>query len=170
MQIDKTKLKGVLLIKPDIFKDLRGEFVETYNEKLYLKEVADIRFIQDDISVSKKDVLRGIHGDAVTWKLISCLHGEIYFVVVNCDRDSTDFGKWQSFILSDRNRFQVLIPPKYGNAYLVLSEKAIFNYKQSTYYDPSKQFSYKWNDAKFNIQWPITTPILSRRDEIGHFV
>jgi dTDP-4-dehydrorhamnose 3,5-epimerase len=170
VKVEKTGLVGVLLIKLDVFEDLRGEYVETYNEKLYREHGINVKFVQDDISISLKYVLRGIHGDAGTWKLVSCLYGRFYLVVVNCDTDSKDFGKWQSFVLSDRNRHQVLVPPKYGNAHLVLSERAIFQYKQSTYYDPTGQFTYKWNDPKFNIWWPIKNPILSRRDELGHFI
>ena len=170
IKVLKTKLKGVLQIFPNIFGDLRGQFVETYNEELYKKNGINVRFVQDDISVSTKNVLRGIHGDNKTWKLLSCLYGKLYFVVVNCDENSKDFGKWQSFILSDVNRQQILVPPKYGNAYLVLSKKAIFSYKQSTYYDPKRQFSYKWNDSRFKIKWPIKNPILSERDKSGHYV
>lgn len=165
MEISKTLLDGVLLVKPDVFEDHRGEYIETYNEKILSEHGIDIKFVQDDISVSTKHVLRGIHGDNETWKLISCLHGKFYLVTVNCDMESKNFGKWQSFVLSDRNRQQVLVPPKYGNAHLVLSDKAIFHYKQSTYYDRSKQFTYKWNDARLNIWWPIKNPILSQRDE-----
>ena len=73
-------------------------------------------------------------------------------------------------MLSDVNRLQILVPPKYGNAHLILSDKAIFHYKQSTHYNPAKQFTYKWNDPKFNIWWPIKNPILSQRDEEGHYV
>lgn len=170
MKIAKTKLDGVLSIHLDSFNDFRGEYVETYNEGLYQKHGINVKFIQDDISISKKNVLRGIHGDSETWKLISCLCGEFYLVVVNCDTASKDFGKWQSFTLSDSRRMQVLVPPKYGNAHLILSAKAIFHYKQSTYYDPGKQFTYKWNDSRFNISWPVKKPILSKRDELGHFV
>jgi len=170
IKVSKTNLEGVLLIKPEIFKDIRGEFVETYNEELYRKEGIDVKFIQDDIAISAKNVLRGIHGDNKTWKLLSCLYGRLYFVVVNCNKDSDNFGRWQSFILSDVNRLQVLVPPKYGNTYLVLSKQAIFHYKQSTYYDPKSQFSYKWNSSRFKIQWPIKNPILSQRDKAGHYV
>jgi dTDP-4-dehydrorhamnose 3,5-epimerase len=165
MEIKKTDLKGVLEIKPDVFEDFRGEYIETYNEALYKENAIGIKFVQDDISVSTKDVLRGIHGDNETWKLISCLHGRFYLVVVNCDKQSADFGKWCSFVLSDKNRLQILVPPKYGNAHLVLSETTIFHYKQSTYYDRSKQFTYKWDDPELNIWWPIKNPILSQRDE-----
>jgi len=165
MEVSGTKLDGVLLIKLGVFEDHRGEYIETYNEALYKKNRVDVKFIQDDISVSTRNVLRGIHGDDCTWKLISCLYGRFYLVVVNCDTESKDFGKWQSFVLSDKNRLQVLVPPGYGNAHLVLSDMTIFHYKQSTYYDPAKQFTYKWNDPKLNIWWPIKNPILSQRDD-----
>ena len=106
----------------------------------------------------------------MTWKLITCLYGRFYLVVVNCDKDSEHFGRWQSFVLSEYNRHQVLVPPKYGNGHLVLSDRAIFHYKQSTYYDPSRQFTYKWNNPRLNIWWPVRAPILSRRDDSGRFV
>lgn len=165
IKVSKTNLNGVLLIEPDVFKDLRGEFVETYNESIYKEEGIDIKFVQDDISVSFKNVLRGIHGDSETWKLVSCLYGKIYLVIVNCDESSGSFGKWQSFDISAENRRQILIPPKYGNAYVVLSDGCIYNYKQSTYYNRDKQFTYKWNDPRFKISWPIKDPILSERDK-----
>lgn len=170
MEVSKTKLDGVLLIKLDVFEDHRGEYIEIYNEELYRKNGIDIKFVQEDISVSIRNVLRGIHGDHKTWKLISCLYGKFYLVVVNCDAESENFGKWQSFVLSERNRHQVLVPPRYGNGHLVLSDKAIFHYKQSTYYDPSHQFTFKWNDPELNIWWPIKNPILSQRDEVGYCV
>lgn len=166
MEISKTELDGVLLIKPPtIFEDFRGTYVELFNEKLYSEAGIDIKFVEDDISVNSRYVLRGIHGDFQTWKLISCLHGKFYLVVVNWDQDSAQFGKWQSFILSDQNRLQVLVPPKCGNGHLVLSELSIFHYKQSCYYDPIGQFTLFWNDPKLNIWWPIRNPIVSKRDE-----
>jgi dTDP-4-dehydrorhamnose 3,5-epimerase len=170
IDIQTTKLPGVLVVKPTIFEDHRGEYVELYNEDLFREKEITVKFIQDDISVSSKHVLRGIHGDGETWKLISCLHGKFYLMVVNCDKGSKDFGKWQSFVLSDKNRLQVLIPPKHGNGHLVLSDTAIFHYKQTTYYNPKGQFSYTWNDPIFKMWWPIKNPILSQRDEAGHFV
>jgi len=168
MKVEKTKLDNVLLVKPDIFEDFRGFYVEIFNDKLYKEHGIDIKFVQDDISVSSRDVLRGIHGDDKTWKLISCLKGEIYVVVVNCDKKSKNFGEWQSFDLSEDNRHQVLVPPKHGNAHVVLTDEAIFHYKQSTYYNPKvlKQFTYRFDDPRFNIWWPIKNPILSERDEV----
>ena len=170
MEVIETKLKGVLLIKPEVFEDFRGQYVETYNEDLYREHGVDVKFIQDDISVSNQHVLRGIHGDAETWKLISCLHGSFYLMVINHDESSDEFGKWQGFTLSDTNRHQVLVPPYFGNGHVVLTEKAIFHYKQNTYYNPKGQFTIVWNDPQFGMWWPIKNPILSRRDEAGKFV
>jgi dTDP-4-dehydrorhamnose 3,5-epimerase len=170
MQVRKTKLDGVLVIKPEVFEDFRGQYVETYNEDLYKKNGVTTRFVQDDISVSSRHVLRGIHGDAETWKLVSCMYGKFYLAVVNCDHESASFGKWESFVLSDANRLQVLIPPKHGNGHVVLSDQAIFHYKQNTYYNPKGQFTYKWNDPQLKIWWPVKNPLLSQRDELGGFV
>jgi len=165
MEVTKTKLDGVLLIKPPtIFEDFRGTYVETYNEKLYHEAGIKVKFVQDDISASSQNVLRGIHGDSKTWKLVSCLYGEFYLVVANWDKASPQFGQWESFTLSDRTRLQVLVPPKFGNGHLVLSQLAIFHYKQNTYYDRAGQFTIPWNDPRLNIQWPVKNPILSKRD------
>ncbi|MHC9544294.1 MAG: dTDP-4-dehydrorhamnose 3,5-epimerase family protein [Vulcanimicrobiota bacterium] len=168
--VEKTRLEGVLLIKPHVYEDFRGEYVETYNEDLYKEKGITVKFIQDDISVSRRHVLRGLHGDSETWKLISCPYGCFYLAVVNCDTESSHFGEWQGFTLSDKNRHQVLIPPKYGNGHVILTETALFSYKQSAYYEPEKQFTYRWDDPKLNIWWPVKDPILSMRDEAGHFV
>ena len=127
MKIYKTKLEKVLLIKPYIFKDFRGTYTEIYNKKIFNKNLTNIKFIQDDISISKKNVLRGIHGDQKTWKLISCLYGEFYFVVVNNDKNSKQYKKWISFHLNDKNKHMILVPPKFGNGHYVISEKAIFH-------------------------------------------
>jgi len=170
MKFEKTDLEGVLMITLDVFEDHRGEYIETYNEQIFNDHGIHVKFVQDDISVSTRHVLRGIHGDEETWKLISCLYGKFYLVVVNCDKESNNYGKWQSFNLSEYNRQQILIPPKYGNAHLVLSDQSIFHYKQNTYYNPKRQFTYKWNEQKFNIWWPIKNPILSQRDETGQFI
>ena len=169
MNIVNSTLDGVLRINLDAFEDHRGYYLETYNEKIYESSGIDIKFIQDDISVSSKNVLRGIHGDQETWKLISCLQGEYYLVVVNCDKTSSQYKKWESFTLSEHNRVQILVPPRFGNGHLVMSDRTIFHYKQSTYYNPRGQFTIRWNDPEYNIKWPSTSPILSKRDEIGYF-
>lgn len=179
-KISRTKLEGVLLIKCEPYEDFRGEYVEIFNEEKYLEEIANLlkgtvyekgganlHFVEDDISTGFKGVLKGIHGDSKTWKLVQCLFGKFYLVVLNNNKKSKDYGKWEGFTLSDKNRLQVLIPPMYGNGHLVLSEYDIYHYKQSSYYDPNNQFTIKWNDPKFKIWWPTKNPILSQRDETG---
>jgi dTDP-4-dehydrorhamnose 3,5-epimerase len=166
INIVKTELEGVLLITPPTnFEDFRGEYIELYNKKIYQKNGVEINFIQDDISVSRKNVLRGIHGDQETWKLISCLYGSFYLIVVNNNPKSSQYKKFISFTLSDKNRKQVLIPPKHGNGHLVLTKQAIFHYKQNTEYNRNGQFTIRWNDPEYGIWWPIKNPIVSQRDE-----
>ena len=166
MDVTPTKLDGVVLVRPPtVFEDFRGHYVELYNEELYTKAGITARFIQDDMSVSNRHVLRGIHGDRVTTKLISCLIGRFYVVVVDWRDDSSTRGQWVSAVLSESNRQQVLVPPGCGLGHLILSDLAIFHYKQSSYYDRSSQFTLRWNDPALNIWWPVKSPTLSRRDE-----
>lgn len=166
IEVFKTKLKNVLLIKSSIFEDFRGYFVETYNKQEYKEKGINIDFVQDNISISSRHVLRGIHGDSKTWKLISCLKGRIYVVVVDCNEESNNFGKWQSFILSNTNKYLILVPPMYGLSHLILTNNAILSYKQSTYYGSTKQFTYRFDDPRFGIYYPIQNPILSERDNL----
>jgi len=167
IEVLDSKLNGVKIIKPSVFEDFRGQYIETFNKEDYANAGIDVDFIQDDISVSHHKVLRGIHGDSETWKLVSCHYGSFYLVVLNNDPGSDQYLQWDSVTLSDKNRLQVLIPPKFGNGHLVLSDMAIFHYKQNTYYNQKGQFTYVWNDPKVNIWWPIKDPILSVRDETG---
>ena len=165
MQVCDTKLDGVKLITPPTaFEDFRGTYVELYNRELYHEHGITADFVQDDISTSSKHVLRGIHGDAKTWKLISCLVGRFYLVVVNNDPTHPQYRQWQAFTLSDANHLQVLVPPKFGNGHLVLSDFTVFHYKQSTDYDRASQFTLMWNDPALGLWWPVRDPIVSRRD------
>ena len=165
MKVKKSTLDGVLVIEPPtVFEDHRGCYVETYNRELYHEAGITQDFIQDDVSTSFQNVLRGIHGDEETWKLVSCLHGEFYLVVVNWDKESPQYMKWQGFYISDTNHLQVLIPPKFGNAHLALSELCLFHYKQTTTYNRASQSTLMWNDPDLDIWWPIKKPILSQRD------
>lgn len=169
--VEKTKLDGVLLVKPGIFRDFRGTYTETYNKKQYQEMGIPVEFVVDDYSTSKKGVLRGLHGDQKTWKLVSCKLGALYQVVLNFDPTSPQFGQWVSFELTEENCWQVLIPPKFANGHYALADKIIFNYKQSQYYDPKVkdggQFTVRYNDPKFNVVWPFNgeEPILSERDK-----
>lgn len=172
LEIQNTNLENVLLFKPFIYEDFRGEFIELYRDDTYLEAIEErtgqkLDFIEDCMSISSRHVLRGIHGDNESWKIVNCLRGNVYVVIVNCNLEDSNFGKWQAFTLSEKNRAQILVPPKYGTAHLVLSEEAFWHYKFTTHYDPINrpQFSYRFDDAKFKIWWPIKDPILSKRDE-----
>jgi len=164
LKVENTNLEGVLKIIPSVFEDHRGMYVETYNMEDYEKNKIGIKFVRDDISTSGKNVLRGIHYDNKTWKLIQCMYGKIYFVTVDMRKDSKQFLQWQSFILSAENRHQVLVPPGFGNGHLVLSDECIFHYKMSEYYDPDNEIAVKWDDPKINIFWPVKNPVLSKKD------
>lgn len=166
LKVENTQLEGVLKITPNtIFEDFRGEYVETYNRRLFEEAGLNHEFLEDDISVSTKNVLRGFHGDARRTKLITCLFGKFYFVVVNNDPKSAQYRHWASFTMSDKNYFSILVPPNFGNAHLVLSERTIFHYKQTGMYDPDAQFTLKWNDPTIGAWWPVKNPQLSVRDE-----
>jgi dTDP-4-dehydrorhamnose 3,5-epimerase len=148
--------------------------VESFHQKHYeeaLKEKGvDIHFVQDDFSFSFKDVLRGIHGDDKTWKLVSCPQGRIYYVVTCCDKESPQFGQWQGFTISEENYQQVLVPPKHGASFLALSN-CTFHYKQTSYYEDCQQFTYNALDQYFNINWAsmCKDPIMSERDKNAEF-
>ncbi len=165
LKVEKTTLEGVFLVKPLSHEDDRGNFYETYNDKEYKNSGLTANFVQDDVSKSKKGVLKGMHGDSGTYKLVQCVYGEVYAVVLNCNPNSSDFGKWESFILSSDNKYQLYIPPMYGNGYYVMSDIAVYTYKQSTYYGDFKQFTYKYNDPRFGIQWPGEALVISERDK-----
>ncbi len=164
MKIEKTTLAGVYLITPDVHEDKRGNFYETYNEKSYRDAGLTANFIQDDISCSVKGVLKGMHGDLGTTKLVQVAYGSVYAVILNCDEKSADFGKWESFELSSENKRQLYIPPMYGNGYYVTSDIAVYTYKQDTYYGEYQQFTYKYNDKRFGIKWPDAVSVISERD------
>ena len=168
MKVKNTLLDGVVEVELESFKDFRGEYLESYNKNQYELNGISQNFIQDDFSTSSKDVLRGIHGDQETWKLVSCIYGFFFLVVVNNDPNHHQYGKIFETVLSDKKRSQILIPPKFGNGHMVISESAIFHYKQTTYYNQKGQFTILWNDKNLNISWPHANPILSKRDNEGH--
>ena len=154
----------IKLFKNKAFKDLIGYYWTSWKKG----SIKKIKFKHDKFSMSKKNVLRGLHGDSKTWKLVSCPYGKFLLVVVNCNKKSKDYLKWKSWTLSHDNGVQLLIPPNYANGHLCLSDRCLFHYKLSykgSYLDAKQQFSLKWDDPKLNINWGIKKPILSKRDK-----
>jgi dTDP-4-dehydrorhamnose 3,5-epimerase len=170
MKIEQSKiLPEVTILTPDVFHDFRGKYVETYNEKEYsiLTDYNNesLKFVQDDISMSQQHVLRGLHGDFKTWKLIQCLYGSIFVAAVDMRPDSPNYLKHDTFSVSEHDRRQVLIPSGFANGHLCLSDKCIFSYKQTTYYEgQGKQFTVRYDDPSVGITWPVKDVILSKRD------
>ena len=156
-------INGVVDREQDAFTDYRGDLYTIWKDDDF-----DLNFNHDKVSTSRKHVLRGIHGDNKSWKLVTCLYGEIYFVIVDNRESSDTFLQWESMMLTDRNRKQVLIPPGVGNGFLVMSHRSVFHYKWSyegEYPDVDQQFTIKWNDPIVGVDWPIDNPILSKRDK-----
>jgi dTDP-4-dehydrorhamnose 3,5-epimerase len=157
-------MKGIKVLKSSIFKDHRG-YLWTSWEKKKIK----LKFNHDKFSVSKKNVLRGLHGDSKTWKLVSCVFGKVFFVVVNNDKKSKEYLKKKTFILNHNKNTQILIPPKFVNGFLCLSDKCVFHYKLSytgKYFDVKDQMVVKWNDKRLKIKWPTKKNLLfSKRDK-----
>lgn len=160
MKIEKTTLEGVKLVKPEVFEDFRGRYVTITNEKEY-----PWKFLEHCISTSSKGVLRGIHLDPDCDKLLTVMHGAIYYVVVDVDT-----GQWESFILSGENHYQILKPRKYGAGFLALTNNAVFYHANSEHYDPRRQKTFRWDEPRFNIYWPISSPILSERDKHADYI
>lgn len=175
MKIEESRrIRDLKIIQPPVFHDFRGEYIETFHADRYRFSKADgspLVFVEDDVSVSRRGVLRGLHGDWKTWKLIQCLYGAIYFVVADLRPDSTTYLHWQAFAVNDRNRQQILVPAGCANGHLCLTETCIFSYKQSEYYTgAADQFTVRWDDPRLGIWWPIRDPILSQRDSTAAFL
>ena len=167
-------LPQVKIVQPSIYHEYRGMITTTYHSDFYDKLLPandrneGLKFNHDRYSKSKINVLRGLHYDDKTWKLISCPHGKLYLVVLDLREKQPNYGKWESFIIGPETGTQVLIPPMFANGHYVMENDSIFQYKLAypgEYYDDDKQGTVFWNDKRFNIDWPTETPILSKRDK-----
>jgi|TARA_B100000795_G_C22562639_1_gene346953 dTDP-4-dehydrorhamnose 3,5-epimerase len=146
------------------FKDKRGFYWTTWKKGVFKKT----EFNHDKFSISKKNTLRGLHCDFKSWKLVTCVYGKVLLVVVDVRKDSKNYLKSKKILLTHNKPKLILIPPYYANAHLSLSSICVFHYKWSykgKYIESKKQHSYRWNDPKINIKWPIKKPILSKRDK-----
>ncbi len=167
MIVVATKLKDCVIIEPEVFRDERGFFLETFQSIKY-DDLAGITlpFVQDNYSRSLKGVLRGLHFQKTKpqGKLVRVVRGEVYDVAVDLRKNSNTFCQWESVVLSEHNQKQLWVPPGFAHGFLVLSETADFDYKCTDFYDPSDEGAILWNDQNLDISWPIEKPILSFKD------
>ena len=169
MNLIKRTIDGLILLKPTIFKDERGYFMESYNQKNINKLLGDIHFVQDNESESSRGVLRGLHFQKPPFaqaKLVRCLKGEILDVALDLRKKSRTYGLFETILLSDKNKNKLFIPKGFAHGYIVLSESAIVSYKVDNYYNPNYESGVLWNDTDLNIDWKINADevILSEKD------
>lgn len=167
MKVEQTTLPGVLLLKPKVFGDKRGFFLETFRADALHKAGLTVEFIQDNHSRSSKGVLRGLHYQLKQpqGKLVRVTRGEIFDVAVDVRRDSPHFGQWFGAILNDENMQMMYIPPGFAHGFVVLSDIVDFIYKCSDYYHPQSEQGILWNDPAIGIKWPIADVNLSAKDQ-----
>jgi len=165
-KVIKKYLGGVLLIEPDMFKDERGFFMETYHLKKYKECGIDSIFVQDNHSHSKRSILRGLHYQLhrPQGKLVYVLSGEIYDVAVDIRHGSPTFGQWAGIHLSGKNKRQLFVPAGFAHGFCVLSETADVIYKCTDFYASDDEGGILWSDSTLSIDWPAKTPILSKKD------
>ena len=168
MNIEETKLSGVLILKPKVFTDDRGYFFETWNSTRYEQAGIPGPFVQDNISFSKKGILRGLHFQhpQSQGKLIQVLSGEVVDVVVDIRIGSPTYGQWIGEVLSESNHRQMYVPPGFAHGYCVTSEAALFLYKCTDFYNPATEHGIIWNDPDIGIEWPTAQPVLSSKDAV----
>ena len=170
MEVEKTPIEGVLLLKPKVFGDERGYVVETWQKERYEEFGINLPFVQDNHSKSTKGILRGLHYQKKhpQGKLVMVSYGEVFDVAVDIRPNSATFGKWYGAILSQENQHQLWIPPGLAHGFLVLSDVAHFHYKCTDFYYPGDEGSIKWDDPCIGINWPLDmSPVLSEKDSMA---
>lgn len=166
MQIEKTPIDGVLLVKPKVFGDERGFFLEGFHAERYAEAGIPGPFVQDNFSRSRRGVLRGLHfqAPAAQGKLVQVIAGAIFDVAVDIRPDSPTFGQWHGAELTGENHHQLYIPPHLAHGFCVLSDTVDFYYKCTEFYHPECEGSIRWDDPDIGIPWPVENPILAEKD------
>lgn len=167
MNVTQTALPGVLLLDPKVFGDARGFFLETYRAERYREFGISGPFVQDNWSRSRRGILRGLHLQQpnAQGKLVMVTRGSVFDVVVDVRRGSPHFGKWVGYDLSEENKRQMWIPPGFAHGFCVTSDECDFLYKCTEVYAPENERTVLWNDPAIGVQWPVSAPVLSKKDE-----
>lgn len=164
---ERLSISEIILIKPKVFADERGCFIEIYKHSDFSQAGITEYFIQDNLSKSRKNVLRGLHyqkSPAAQGKLIRCIKGRIFDVAVDIRKGSQTYGQWAGIELSEENNHMLYIPPSFAHGFVVLSDEAEVLYKCTQEYSPENDRGVLWNDPAINIRWPVKEPILSEKD------
>jgi len=167
LKVTKTEIPGLLVIQPDVFSDSRGFFFESYSKKKYNEFGIQGEFVQDNISSSKKNTVRGLHyqvGEKAQGKLCQVIEGEVLDVAVDIRFNSPTFGKHFSLILSSKTKVQLWIPVGFAHGFSVLSDEALFSYKCTNYYSKADERAILFNDTDLNIDWRVEESIVSEKD------
>ena len=170
MNLIKTKLDGLVVLKPTVFKDNRGYFMESYNKKKINKLFGNVNFVQDNESESSRGVLRGLHFQKPPYtqaKLVRCLNGSVLDVVLDLRKESKTYGMIETILLSEENKEQLFIPKGFAHGFVVISESATLSYKVDNYFNPESESGIIWNDPDLNIDWKINKNeiIVSEKDK-----
>ena len=169
MKVTQTPLAGLLIIEPKVFGDERGFFLETWSRKRYQEIGINVDFVQDNLSFSRRGVLRGLHfqNPQPQGKLVYVLQGEVFDVAVDIRKGSPTFGRWHGIFLSSEKKRQFWVPPGFAHGFCVTSESALFTYKCTELYAPAHERSILWNDPTLAIDWPVTEPQVSDKDRLA---
>ena len=172
MEVTPTALPEVLLIRPRIFRDDRGSFHETWHSERYEQAGIPSAFVQDNVSLSRRGVIRGLHYQYPDpqGKLVMVLHGEVFDVAVDIRQGSPTFGQWEGALLSAENGHQLWIPEGFAHGFAVVSETAIFAYKCTRLYNPAGDAAIRFDDPAVGVEWGIHDPILSGKDFAAPFL
>lgn len=173
MIVETTPLLGALVIRPDVFGDARGYFLESWNRRRYREAGLDLDFVQDNLSSSRKGILRGLHfqNPQPQGKLVQVLQGTVFDVAVDIRVGSPSFGQWHGVILSAENHHQFYVPEGFAHGFCVLSEMALFAYKCTDFYDAPSEHCLRWDDPDLAIDWPLDgPPLLSAKDQAGKYL
>ncbi|WP_028313251.1 dTDP-4-dehydrorhamnose 3,5-epimerase [Desulfatibacillum aliphaticivorans] len=169
MKIQETSLPGVLIVEPSVFSDHRGLFMETYHSDRFAAHGLDVKFVQDNLSLSGENVLRGLHYQIkhVQTKLVQAVQGRIFDVAVDVRKGSPSFGQWTGAVLDDESHRQMFIPAGFAHGFCVLSKEARVCYKCDALYAPGDEGTLLWSDPDVGVEWPLSDPILSEKDQAG---
>lgn len=170
MEFEKTNIEGVVLIKPNVFGDNRGYFYESYRADEFKSAGIDFNFVQDNQSMSKKGILRGLHFQAPPYdqgKLVRVIKGAVVDVVVDIRADSPTYGQSYAVELNEDNKYLLWVPPGFAHGFVTLKDDTIFSYKCTNYYNRDSEGAIRWNSPELNIDWGIDEPILSEKDQLA---